>query len=191
MAAHLIRRRLLACLAAGLLAACASAPSHLPPPEFAPEPAFVTRLFLMRHAEKETGPDPALTGAGTARAAQLAERLGGEGVSQIWSTDTRRTQDTVRPLATALGLEVQSYDAGALPAFAASLTQTAGVKVVVGHSNTTDVLAGLLGADPGPPIDDAAEFDRLYVISIGEDGAVRSRMERYGALSAIPAGEAP
>lgn len=184
MAAHLIRRWFIAGLAAGLIAACASPPTHLPPPDFEPEPPAVTRLFLMRHAEKEAGADPALTAAGMARAIQLAERLRGEGVTGIWSTATRRTRDTASPLAAAFGLEVEIYDAGDLPAFAASLKETPGVMVVVGHSNTTDMLAGLLGADPGPPIDDAAEFDRLYVISIGADGAVRSRMERYGVLSA-------
>lgn len=191
MAAHLIQRAFLALIAVGMIAGCATPPSHLPPPEFAPEPPAVTRLFLLRHAEKQGGSDPALTGPGMARAIQLAERLRGEGVTAIWSTATRRTQDTAGPLAAALGLEVATYDAGALPAFAASLTETPGVIVVVGHSNTTDVLAGLIGADPGPPIDDAAEFDRLYVISIGEDGGRRSRIERYGAPLAAPEDGAP
>ena len=191
MAAYLIRRQFLACLGAGLMVACAAQPSHLPPPAFEPDPPAVTRVFLVRHAEKAAGTDPALTDAGTARAAQLAERLGAEGVTAIWSTDTLRTRDTARPLAARLGLEVQIYDAGALPAFAASLAETAGVMVVVGHSNTTDVLAGLLGADPGPPIDDASEFDRLYVVSIGQEGSVWSRIERYGAPSATAASRQP
>jgi hypothetical protein len=56
---------------------------------------------------------------------------------------------------------------------------------VVGHSNTTDALAALLGADPGPAIAEATEFDRLYVIAIDENDVVRSRIERYGA--ALPA----
>ncbi|MFN4023240.1 MAG: histidine phosphatase family protein [Hyphomonas sp.] len=191
MAAHLIRRAFVALMAAGMVAGCANPPSHLPPPDFVPEPAAVTRVFLLRHAEKEAGADPALTGSGMARAVQLAERLRGEGVTAIWSTATRRAQDTAAPLAAVLGLEVATYDAGDLPTFAAGLMETPGVIVVVGHSNTTDVLAGLVGADPGPPIDDAAEFDRLYVISLGEDGVLRARIERYGARSAAAAGGPP
>jgi 2,3-bisphosphoglycerate-dependent phosphoglycerate mutase len=62
------------------------------------------------------------------------------------------------------------------------------VKLVVGHSNTTGALAGHLGGDPGPAIDDATEFDRLYVISITEDGTVSSRIERYGAPSTVREG---
>lgn len=190
MAAHLIGRRFLALVAAGLLAACMTGPQPVSA-EAAADQAPVTRLFLIRHAEKETGPDPALTQAGEVRAAALAERLASEGVTEIWSTDTRRTQGTARPLAEVRELPVQSYDPGALPAFANQLAETPGVKLVVGHSNTTDALAALIGADPGPPIDDAAEFDRLYVITITDGYQVASQIERYGAPSPVGAENSP
>lgn len=183
MAAYLTRRSLLMLAGAALLSACLSAPT--PAPESA-EPAAgpaITRLFLVRHAEKETGADPALTPAGEARAQALAQRLAGEGVTEIWSTDTRRTQSTARPLAQALGLPVQTYDPSAMPSFANQLSETQGVKLVVGHSNTTDALAALLGADPGPPIDEAGEFDRLYVITLTDIYQVSSEIQRYGAPS--------
>lgn len=183
MAAHLIRRGFLLILATSLLSACMTGPEPVAE-EAAAEPLPVTRMFLVRHAEKEAGPDPALTPAGEARAAALAERLAGEGVTEIWSTDTRRSQSTARPLATARGITVQVYDPGTLPSFANQLAETPGVKLVVGHSNTTDALAALIGADPGPPIDEAAEFDRLYVITISEGLQISSAIERYGASSA-------
>lgn len=185
MAAHLIRRGFLASVSAILLSACLT-PARPVAEEPAPDagPAPLTRLFLVRHAEKETGPDPVLTSAGEARAAALAERLAAEGVTEIWSTQTRRTLSTARPLATDLGLSVQTYDPAALPAFADQLADTPGVKLVIGHSNTTDALVALIGADPGPPIDDAAEFDRLYVIKITEGLQISSTIERYGSSSA-------
>lgn len=186
MAADMKRRRLLGLLAAGLVAACSSAPET--PPAGA-EPAAVApfaRIFLVRHGEKETGTDPALTSDGALRAEALAARLAGEGVTEIWSTRTNRTQQTAAPLAAALGLEVQPYDPSALPAFSGMLGDTPGVKLVVGHSNTTDALAALIGADPGPPIDEATEFDRLYVIDLSDLGVIADRIERYGAPS--PAG---
>ena len=71
------------------------------------------------------------------------------------------------------------------------LAETPGVKLVVGHSNTTDALAALIGADPGPPIDDAAEFDRLYVITITDGYQVASQIERYGAPSPVGAENSP
>ncbi|MBY9066361.1 histidine phosphatase family protein [Hyphomonas sp. WL0036] len=182
MAAHLIRRGFLALLAVGLLSACMASPSPAPVEAPAPEAsAEVSRLFLVRHGEKETGADPALTAEGAARAQVLAERLAGEGVTEVWSTATRRTQETARPLAQAQGLTIQTYDASALPTFANQLAETPGVKLVVGHSNTTDALAALLGADPGPPIDEAGEFDRLYVITVSDTYQVGSEIQRYGA----------
>lgn len=187
MAANLMRRSLLVAFGALALAACASAPAPEPELPQADEAELV--IFLVRHGEKEAGSDPALSPEGQARAETLAGMLAGEGVTEIWSTNTRRTRATAAPLAASTGLEVQAYDAATLPAFALWLRDTPGVKLVVGHSNTTDVLVGHLGGDPGAPIDDATEFDRLYVVSIAEDGSVSSRIERYGAPS--PASGAP
>lgn len=187
MASHLIRRGGLGLLAACLLAACASAPVAAPAPGTIGEPAAAVRLFLVRHGEKEAGSDPALTPAGAARAKALAARLKDEGVTEVWSTRTRRTEQTAAPIAVQRGLQLQTYDASTLPAFASWLQDAPGVKLVVGHSNTTDALAALLGADPGPPIDEAAEFDRLYVIAIDANGTVRSRIERYGPASTLAA----
>lgn len=186
MAADMKRRGLLALLAACLVAACAGVPEAAPETVPAAETPFV-RIFLVRHGEKETGTDPALSAEGAKRAQALAERLGGEGITEIWSTQTNRTQQTAAPLAAALGLTVQAYDASALPAFATTLGDTAGVKLVVGHSNTTDALAALIGADPGPAINEASEFDRLYVIDLSEYGVTADRIERYGAPSPVSA----
>lgn len=191
MAAHLIGRTVLALLAVGLLAGCvASARPHTEGSIALDDAAAPTRLFLVRHAEKEPGDDPALTPAGEARADALAERLAAEGVTAIWSTPTRRTQSTARPLADMLQLPVQIYDAARLPDFARQLAETPGVILVVGHSNTTDRLAGLLGADPGPPIDEAAEFDRLYVIVLPDGGPVTSEIQRFGQPASLAAEEA-
>jgi broad specificity phosphatase PhoE len=180
MAADLKRRGLLALIGAVLISACASAPAG--EVAAAAEPDYA-RVFLVRHAEKETGSDPALTADGAVRAKALAARLAGEGVTEIWSTRTNRTGQTAAPLAAELGLAVQTYDASTLPAFASWLQASPGVKLVVGHSNTTDALAALLGADPGPAIEEATEFDRLYVIELGASGATASRIERYGTPS--------
>jgi broad specificity phosphatase PhoE len=179
MATDLNWRGRAALIGALLLAACAALPAREEVtantgPDYA-------RVFLVRHGEKQTGEDPVLTPQGAARAKALAVRLAGEDVTEIWSTRTNRTEQTAAPLAAELGLRVQIYDASTLPAFASWLMASPGVKLIVGHSNTTDALAALLGADPGPPIVEAKEFDRLYVIELSEFGATASRIERYGA----------
>jgi hypothetical protein len=63
------------------------------------------------------------------------------------------------------------------------MLQNGGGYLVVGHSNTTPELVEILGGKPGPPIDDANEYDRLYVVTITEDGAVTTEMRRYGEPS--------
>ena len=51
-----------------------------------------------------------------------------------------------------------------------------------GHSNTTPSLAGLLGGEPGSKIDEAGEYDRLYVITVDKDGTAQSLLLRYGKI---------
>ncbi len=146
--------------------------------------------YLVRHAEKVTGDaaldldnprDPPLTSEGEARAEALAERLSNAGITTIWSTDTVRTRDTAQPLADKLGLNVQIYDPYDLPGFAAQLQSEPTMSVlVVGHSNTTPQLAEAFGAEPGEPIVEKTEYDRLYVIELATG---TGEIERFGAPS--------
>ena len=138
-------------------------------------------VFLVRHAEKTTEKtDPGLTQAGKARALALANRLGGEGITHIHSSDTIRTRDTAEPLAMKLGLEVEIYDPRDLPAIAEKLKETPGRHLVVGHSNTTPPLVELLGGDGGDPIVEATEYDRLYMVATKAGEPVKSYLTRYG-----------
>lgn len=139
-------------------------------------------VFLVRHAEKTTQKtDPGLTDAGKARALVLADRLEDEGITHIHSSDYIRTRDTAAPLAKRLGLDVEIYEAGDLPAIAETLKATPGRHLVVGHSNTTPQLTELLGGDGGTPIYEATEYDRLYVVTTKAGEPVKSYLTRFGA----------
>ncbi|MEL6416528.1 MAG: histidine phosphatase family protein [Pseudomonadota bacterium] len=158
------------------LAACSTAPE-----------VQTTTVYLVRHAEKVTGEalsalpdanDPPLTTAGAQRAEQLAELLVEADIEKIWSTDTIRTRDTAQPLADRLGLPIEIYDASDLSAFAQILKDDPMTALIVGHSNTTPNLAESLGANPGAPIVEATEYNRLYVIDLASgDGEI----QRFGA----------
>jgi phosphohistidine phosphatase SixA len=144
--------------------ALAFALSGCAPPVESPPAAPESVFFLVRHAEKaDPSEDPPLTGEGRARAEGLARMLRDAGVERIFSSDFQRTRDTAAPLAGALGLEVERYDPNALADLAEALVVLPGRYLVVGHSNTTPELAGLLGGEPGPPIPED-EYDRLYVL---------------------------
>lgn len=148
-----------------------------------PMPAADTApiIVLVRHAEKsdDDPEDPSLTAAGRRRAEALARLLGRSGVSAVLSTDYRRTRDTAGPLARAAGLEVEIYDARRLEELARELRRRRGLVVVVGHSNTTPELVAHLGGDPGSPIADD-EYDRLYVVHPGGEGATATLLLRFG-----------
>lgn len=71
--------------------------------------------FLIRHAE--SAPDPTiaepdwpLSARGHEQARALAEELAGRQVARIYASPYLRAVDTVRPLATRLGLEVELVD---------------------------------------------------------------------------------
>ncbi|MGB3627217.1 MAG: phosphoglycerate mutase family protein [Henriciella sp.] len=140
-------------------------------------------LYLVRHAEKQAGDDPALTETGAARAEALADLLEGESIEAVWSSNYTRTRDTAAPLAERLDLNVRLYDASDLSGLAEQLKADAQTALVVGHSNTTPNLAEALGGDAGTPIDEPTEYDRLYVLTgIGTD-AVETDIRRFGATN--------
>ena len=145
-----------------------------------------TIIYLHRHAEavpppyEESPPNPPLAGPGRERADQLARVLSNAGVTRIFSSGYNRTQETVRPLARRLELDVEAYDPRALEAFADKLKSLSGRIVVSGHSNTTPALVALLGGEPGEPIDDQTEFDRLYIVTLSADGPPTTVLLRYG-----------
>ncbi|SHF19874.1 Phosphohistidine phosphatase SixA [Microbulbifer donghaiensis] len=147
-------------------------------------------IYLVRHAEKRVDAgvedkDPPLTDTGDARAQHLAYVLGDIGIDHIYTSDYRRTRQTGEPLAKKLGLNMQPYDPRALPAFAQQLQQLGGRILVVGHSNTTPQLVELLGGDGGAPIDEASEYDRLYIL-IRDGDRVTTLLQRFGSSGRRP-----
>jgi len=141
-----------------------------------------TVIYLVRHAEKLVdGVDPALSAAGRERALLLADLLDGAHIDAIHSTDYRRTRETAAPLAQRQGRPVRLYDPDRPAELVERILRNGGRHLVVGHSDTVPELVVLLGGDGGPPIDEAAEYDRLYVVTRTADGPVRTELRRYGA----------
>ena len=148
-----------------------------------------TTVILVRHAEKAAEPkdDPPLTPVGEARAAALVEALRTAGVSAIYSTPWKRTQQTARPLAEKLGIPVTTFDA---PAASQGYGETYAAEVlgknrgrvvlVVGHSNTVPSILRGLGVTEVAAIADA-EYDNLFIVTVPETGPVRVVRAKFGA----------
>jgi 2,3-bisphosphoglycerate-dependent phosphoglycerate mutase len=122
-------------------------------------------VYLFRHAEKDTaGEDPALTAQGLERAMTLLGMIAEPDVNHLFSTDYRRTRQTIQPFTQAHGVPVKLYDPRTLDAFADSLKTLQGVALVSGHSNTTPELVRLLSGQNVPEIDEK-EYDNLYIVT--------------------------
>lgn len=129
-------------------------------------------IYVIRHGEKAAdGKDPELTAQGKVRAGNIAAILRSSGIDHIYSSTTQRTRQTAQPLASALGLAVQTYDPAQGAKLAGQVKAVGGTALVVGHSNTVPDLVRLFGGRPGADIGDD-EFDRLYQLIVDKDGSV-------------------
>ncbi len=149
------------------------------------QPTFAddnTVIYLVRHAEKLADTDPGLTEKGTARAEALAILLEDAGITQVYSTDYKRTRMTAAPTASKNNVAVTLYDPRALKAFAEQLTATAkstkGNILVVGHSNTTPVVANFLTNAEYPMLNED-QYDHLYVVRRADDGSLKTKIEYF------------
>ena len=145
-----------------------------------------TVVYLVRHAEKTTVSgltDPPLTPAGAARARQLSHELAPLQPRALFTTDTRRTRATLAPLAKAVQVSPQVYDAQNPAALAARISReyAGDTVVVVGHSNTLLPLLKALGATPPMTEIKDNEFDYLFEVDMRQGKPSRVKVTRYGA----------
>jgi broad specificity phosphatase PhoE len=141
--------------------------------------AAQSTVFVVRHAERADGGvtgtmmgnDPDLSEAGRARAESLAAMLKDAGITAIYTTEFKRTQQTAAPLAKALGITATAVSSKDTPALLEKIKAAAGNVLVVGHSNSVpDVVKGL-GVISPVTIGDA-EYDNLFVVRLGDKPAV-------------------
>ena len=104
-------------------------------------------LYAVRHAEKDSGPNPPLTLKGRVRAEALAEALDSIPIEVIFSSDYLRCQETVSPLAAKKSLDPVLIEAADPHRQIAALRQlSAGsVALLCGHANTVPLLVQSLG----------------------------------------------
>lgn len=130
---------------------------------FAQEQDSLT-IYLFRHAEKEAvGEDPDLTSAGLERAKILQQVISEPSVAHLFSTNTRRTVQTIQPFSDYYEKEIEFYNPRELEAFADTLRSLSGVIIVSGHSNTTPRLVSFITGQEIPDLDEK-EYDQLFII---------------------------
>ena len=147
----------------------------------------VTTIILIRHAEKvidPNNPDVDLSPAGQARAQELARIFGDAGISAIYATQYKRTQETVKPLADKLGLTVNVIDAKKTGDLLTQIrAQHSGQTIfIAGHNNTVPEIIAALGGPKYPVIPDS-EYDNLFVVTIYRTGQAKVVKMKYGTVS--------
>lgn len=128
-------------------------------------------VIVVRHAERADGgagtsmsqTDPLLSAEGEARAKRLAAMLADAGITAIYATEYKRTQDTAKPLAQKLGIEVRTRKSQDSAGLAAVLKaeHAKDVVLIIGHSNTLPNVIKAMGG-PDLTIPDA-EYDAIYI----------------------------
>ena len=136
------------------------------------EPA---QIFLVRHAEKskDDPKDPSLTEGGKERAERLKFHLANADIKSIYSTDYKRTKQTIQPLADYLGIQPILYNPDLVDITDILKQPQEGNIVVAGHSNTTPKLINnLLGTEKYKSLDESI-YDRLFLVTkVGDSFSV-------------------
>ena len=133
-----------------------------------------TTIYLIRHAEKQVSEDhprdPELTKCGIERAKSIANYLSHVNIDAVYSTDYHRTIQTAEPTALLKDTDIEIYDPNELDAFAQKLLSEQKNALVVGHSNTTAVLAEILTGKNDTSLSmSEEEYNRIYQILITSD----------------------
>ncbi len=129
-------------------------------------------IVLVRHAEKaaaqsDMSADPELSAEGKLRAQRLVKKVGKYRPKEIYSTDFKRTRDTVAPLAAKRNVQIQVYDPRKAAELADKIMRSPSKRILVsGHSNTVPSLANLLGKKELFKNLDESEYTVMWVIRI-------------------------
>ncbi|MCW8109794.1 histidine phosphatase family protein [Alteromonas ponticola] len=138
--------------------------------------AMAFDVYLTRHFEKQShSQDPALAAKGLRRAKQLVNLLENADIKKIYSTQYRRTQQSVAPLSQQLKIEVEIYPANELDALAKRIKAEKVNVLVVGHSNTIPPLRALLGGKAKEMSEE--EFGELFKLKIVDEQVTMSSQQ--------------
>ena len=129
-------------------------------------------FYLIRHAEKErinkSERDPKLNEKGIIRALNWKDYFIDKDISKIYSTNYKRTLETVKPIEVAMGLTAILYSPSSIDYKNFISSNKGEIVLVVGHSNTIpDFVNELINDQVYSQIDDLNNSN-LYIVSLCE-----------------------
>ena len=127
-------------------------------------------FYLIRHAEKvrtnKTDRDPSLNEKGIIRALNWKDYFIDKDISKIYSTNYKRTLETVKPIQEAIGLTAILYSPSNIDYKDFISSNEGEVVLIVGHSNTIPNFVNELINDQVYDQIDDLNNSNLYVVNL-------------------------
>ncbi len=142
--------------------------------------AVPTTIIVSRHAEKAAGDNPDLTKDGKKRAKALTELKHLFKITQVYSSDTKRTIATAEPIAKEMNLIVNtSFGATQYESMMTDISKNhSGTTVmVVGHSDTIPGFLNYLTKSNLYKEIDSTDYSNLFIIQYEAPG--KAVVHRY------------
>src|SRR5438477_8236746 len=126
-------------------------------------------VVIVRHTEKAANVVnvPYLSSPGRARADALARILKDSGITAIFTSEFKRTQETAAPTATSAHVAPTVVAAKDTAALVAKLHQLNGNALVVGHGDTIPSIIKALGINSPINIPDE-DYSELLIVTLGD-----------------------
>lgn len=153
-----------------------------------------TVIYIVRHAEKDTGNNPGLTTAGQQRAGDLMRYLRHKNIHRIYTTNYRRNDMTADSLRLQLHIDTVHYSPKATSAKLFEMIKAnADLNthiLFIGHSNTVPLLLKNFGYNDYPYSDLADNaFDDIFKLRFKKNKVKMKHKKygkRYGPPSQVP-----
>ena len=91
--------------------------------------------------------------------------IGNVGITAIFVTEYKRTQQTAEPLSRLTSIPVMIVSAKETEALVAKLKKVAGAALVIGHSNTLPEIIKALGIEAAVTINES-DYDDIFVVKL-------------------------
>ncbi len=146
-----------------------------------------SKIYIVRHGEKQNGDDPLLTDDGNKRAGDLVRKLKHKGIKRIYVTEFKRTQHTADSMRIQLSIDMVQIisDTSCSSLFQAISKHNDWNKpiLIISHSNIIQKIIYKLGITDFPQENiPANEFDTLYLVSLNNKKPVLQHT-KYGKPS--------
>ena len=152
-------------------------------------------LYIVRHAEKDTGSNPPLTQGGKKRAGDLYSMLKNKKIDVIFTSNYKRTIMTADSLRQAIKIDTVMYtpDVSGEKLFQRIEERAGDAKniLIIGHSNTLPGIIRKAGVTTYTVKElPDSEYDNLFVIEQNK-GKLRFKQLKYGDPSPVSKNNAP